>query len=559
MVGKEQFSMPFKQKQLELKVDHIRKPKLEAPWTETIMATPIKPGGQFPHNLVPSSKLKFAEKMSQSMTMSMLPPADLTTSMFPSVPRGHPMSQSTAAGFCLGTAITEADAMAQSLLIDEMMESSQLARTSRPDTLRGVGMMMTGDTIVPVQPAQVMINAPSQLSSQMMSMSMAPQVMAPIAPMAQNMINYDFAPVRRQLDEMARRSLPPSRLPTVPELGSPAVNSHHEENLMTQSRLFQQFSAAKQINEMVLPRGVGGVVGAAGAVGGAHVLPLQSQERLFQQRVAAAPGFQNGAQIPNQSMVPQGVPMSHQIRPQSIAGLPQAQPQVPQQLQRPVSAPTGMGVQFVPVCRYEDSQAIRATGFHPSGRYFALGTNSKQLHICLYPDTKRTQSRPMAYEQTKNAEIAVTRPKQHRGSVYCLSFNPNGDLLATGSNDKTIRLMAFNEDSCRIGAEMELTCHDGTVRDLIFIESSINRSTILVSGGAGNCHLNVTDCNTGQLIQSMKGHTAPILGLYTWSQAGNQFVSCSQDKTIRFWDLRQQTAVNVISPGSNKSHSEFFN
>lgn len=58
---------------------------------------------------------------------------------------------------------------------------------------------------------------------------------------------------------------------------------------------------------------------------------------------------------------------------------------------------------------------------------------------------------------------------------------------------------------------MELTCHDGTVRDLIFIESSINRSTILVSGGAGNCHLNVTDCNTGQLIQSMKGHTGSCM------------------------------------------------
>ncbi|PIC52298.1 hypothetical protein B9Z55_002461 [Caenorhabditis nigoni] len=299
------------------------------------------------------------------------------------------------------------------------------------------------------------------------------------------------------------------------------------------------------MNEIVVPRAVAST---------GHVHPVPSQERLFQQRVAAAPGFQNG--IGAQQMANQG--MVSMMRPQSIAALPQ-QPQTVQTMQRPVSAPSGMGVQFVPVCRYEDSQAIRATAFHPSGRYFALGTNSKQLHICLYPDIKKTQnmnySRPTSHESTRNAEIALTRPKQHRGSVYCLSFNPNGDLLATGSNDKTIRLMAFNEDACRIGAEMELTCHDGTVRDLIFIESSINRSTILISGGAGNCHLNVTDCNTGQLIQSMKGHSAPILGLYTWGQAGNQFVSCSQDKTIRFWDLRQQTATNVISPGHNKSHN----
>lgn len=71
--------------------------------------------------------------------------------------------------------------------------------------------------------------------------------------------------------------------------------------------------------------------------------------------------------------------------------------------------------------------------------------------------------------------------------------------------------MQFSYSCTFEGAEMELTCHDGTVRDLIFIESSINRSTILVSGGAGNCHLNVTDCNTGQLIQSMKGHTGSCM------------------------------------------------
>uniref|UniRef100_A0A1I7WSB5 Ovule protein n=1 Tax=Heterorhabditis bacteriophora TaxID=37862 RepID=A0A1I7WSB5_HETBA len=68
MVGREQFAMPFQQKQLDLRVEHLKKPKLEAQWTEVILATPMKPGGHFPHSMVPSSKMKFAQKMSQSMT-----------------------------------------------------------------------------------------------------------------------------------------------------------------------------------------------------------------------------------------------------------------------------------------------------------------------------------------------------------------------------------------------------------------------------------------------------------------------------------------------------------
>lgn len=45
----------------------------------------------------------------------------------------------------------------------------------------------------------------------------------------------------------------------------------------------------------------------------------------------------------------------------------------------------------------------------------------------------------------------LTRAKQHRGSVYCVGFNPTGELLASGSNDKTIRLMGFDADTCKTG------------------------------------------------------------------------------------------------------------
>ena len=36
------------------------------------------------------------------------------------------------------------------------------------------------------------------------------------------------------------------------------------------------------------------------------------------------------------------------------------------------------------------------------------------------------------------------RAKHHKGSIYCVGWNPAGDILATGSNDKTVKLMRFD-------------------------------------------------------------------------------------------------------------------
>ena len=49
--------------------------------------------------------------------------------------------------------------------------------------------------------------------------------------------------------------------------------------------------------------------------------------------------------------------------------------------------------------------------------------------------------------------------------------------------------------------------HDGTVRDVCFIEDMSNKSSLLVSGGAGDCKIYVTDCATGTPFQALSGHT----------------------------------------------------
>lgn len=42
---------------------------------------------------------------------------------------------------------------------------------------------------------------------------------------------------------------------------------------------------------------------------------------------------------------------------------------------------------FVPVHSLEDTQAVRAVAFHPSGALYAVGSNSKTLRVCAYPET----------------------------------------------------------------------------------------------------------------------------------------------------------------------------
>lgn len=99
-----------------------------------------------------------------------------------------------------------------------------------------------------------------------------------------------------------------------------------------------------------------------------------------------------------------------------------------------------------------------------------------------------------------------------------------------------------------LGQEVELTMHDGTVRDLCFLEDTSNKSSLLISGGAGDCKIYVTDCATGTPFQALSGHSGHVLTLYNWG--GAMFVSGSHDKTVRFWDLRTRGCVNMVTPAT---------
>ncbi|KAH7728337.1 Protein NMTN-1 a [Aphelenchoides avenae] len=531
VLGREQFTTPFEQKLLDFKLEPLARPKLEAQWTEQILAAPIKPKGQFPHSLVPDAKLKCAKKMSQSMVLPPMYSSLSLQSSIPMTPRkpSSLMSQSTAPsiGFSIRADKPPESAMEQSQLINNLLGTSMHTQCTNP-----------------TQPSTGSVG----------SMQSLPGSAGGSLPSFTPPVSLELPQKRRDLDNILYRSqIASSRqnsLPAVPEMSTPGDSSTGTPvNPMTYSRIFQEFATRQghpppmQVPPQQRYSMDGMVQNHPYAYEGVNMRNYPPQP-VMRQRPMSSMSSVMAPLDPRHSPLPP--------RPQSYIAPQQAmQPQHNEVTRTSSNSAGGLSVQFVPLSRYEDSQAIRAVSFHPSGRYYLIGTNSKAMLVCRYPNIRRMNLQQTSIPATP--EIVLSRPKQHRGSVYCSGFSNTGELLATGSNDKTIRLMSFKADECKIGAELELTMHDGTVRDLIFLDDAAH-SNILVSGGAGNCHICLTDCETGQTFKSYVGHTGPVLGLYSWA-VGTSFVSCSQDKTIRFWDIRASNAVNVIMPNVRTSNS----
>uniref|UniRef100_A0A8C2ZYA6 WD repeat domain 47b n=1 Tax=Cyclopterus lumpus TaxID=8103 RepID=A0A8C2ZYA6_CYCLU len=197
--------------------------------------------------------------------------------------------------------------------------------------------------------------------------------------------------------------------------------------------------------------------------------------------------------------------------------------------------------QFVKVNQLEDTQAVRAVAFHPYGALYAVGSNSKTLRVCGYPETLNISG----CGAVKQPVVRFRRNKHHKGSIYCVAWSHCGQLLATGSNDKYVKVLPFNAESCNAtGPDLEFSMHDGTIRDLAFMEGPESGGSILISAGAGDCNIYTTDCQRGQGLHALSGHTGHILTLYTWG--GWMIASGSQDKTVRFWDLRVPSCVRVV-------------
>ncbi|CAE6432559.1 unnamed protein product, partial [Rhizoctonia solani] len=131
----------------------------------------------------------------------------------------------------------------------------------------------------------------------------------------------------------------------------------------------------------------------------------------------------------------------------------------------------------------------------------------------------------------------------HSGWVWSVAYSPLGDVIASGSQDKTIRLWDVNTRR-QLGI---ITC------DLEFPSIAFSPDAKLIASGYDSSSISPSACSV-QLwdVQNMtaaanpfKGHTNYVLSVY-FSPDGTRLVSGSGDKTIRVWDVERGT--NIVGP-----------
>jgi WD40 repeat protein len=117
----------------------------------------------------------------------------------------------------------------------------------------------------------------------------------------------------------------------------------------------------------------------------------------------------------------------------------------------------------------------------------------------------------------------------HGNRVWALTFDADGNLLATGGDDGTICLWDVVTGKCL----RALKGHTDHVLSLVY--DSQNHT--LLSSSADRT-IRQWCPHSGQCLQILSGHSNWVWSLATDPLSPDRLYSCSQDETIRLWDLR---------------------
>lgn len=163
----------------------------------------------------------------------------------------------------------------------------------------------------------------------------------------------------------------------------------------------------------------------------------------------------------------------------------------------------------------------------PFGHYFLTGSNDRTARL-------------WSTDRIECLRLYIG----HDNDVDCVAFHPNNLYVFTGSCDRTVRMWHLSGGNC-------LRLFTGHTGNVTAIACSPDGKTLASADDAGNIILWTLE--TGRRRKRMRGHGKGGIYSLSFSVESSVLVSAGADKTVRVWDVLQESNEKPVDNAAAKS------
>jgi small GTP-binding protein len=137
----------------------------------------------------------------------------------------------------------------------------------------------------------------------------------------------------------------------------------------------------------------------------------------------------------------------------------------------------------------------------------------------------------------------------HQGEVNSVVFDPQGEMLASGSDDNTVKLW-----EARSGNLLRtLQGHQGWVRSVVF-----DPQGEMLASGSHDGTVKLWEARSGNLLRTLQRNQDIVFSV-AFDPQGGTLASGSTDNTVKLWEARSGNLLRTLQGHQNSVYSVAFN